>query len=145
VYRQNQAAGQVANLQAGVMTVGGDFVVRNKQGQAVPVVHQYDRDEKLMNELFRQFVDWDMHVEKVGEGACAGYTIKENIEAFKGRCDLSQDGTEGGWEGCCQMCTEKPSCKGFTYLRKSCWLKTCNNVDEATVLAVPGATGGWLT
>ena len=92
----------------------------------------------------QKYVYWDIHVEKTGSGACSGYNIKENTEAFKGRCDLSQDGNEDGVDGCCRICNAKPGCRAFTHLRKSCWLKTCSDVDPGKVLAVPGATGGWL-
>jgi len=145
VFRHDQSSGEVANMQAGIMSVTANFLVRNKNNAVVPVVHQYDRYEKLMNDMFRRYVYWDMNTEKAGEGACGGYTIKENVEAFKGRCDLDHVGDEGeGVEGCCTRCKNKAGCKGFTHLRKGCWLKSCNDVDETMLLAVPGATGGWM-
>lgn len=88
-----------------------------------------------------------MHTESTGEGVCAGYTLKENVEAFKGRCDLSHEGPASTPQDCCKMCTDwaNRGCKGFTHLHKGCWLKTCNDVAESNILAVADSTGGWLT
>jgi hypothetical protein len=145
IRRFTQSEGLVCNLQAGVMTVGDDYIVRNRKGQVVPVVHQYDRDEKLMNDLFKKYVYWDMATQSDGEGSCDGFNLKDNTEAFKGRCDLSHDADEGdGVEGCCRICKSKHACRGFTHMRKGCWLKTCSDVDHSQMLSVPGATGGWL-
>ena len=142
IHMHDQSTGPVANMQAGVMKVTGDFKVVNSRNEKVPIIHQYDRYENLMNHLFSQYVYWDIHKESKGEGGCLGYTIKENVEAFKGRCDLSHEsGTT--WESCCGTCNRTPSCKAFTHIRSGCWLKTCSNVMESQMLAVPGATGGW--
>ena len=105
-------------------------------------MHQYDRYEDLMNYLFSLYVDWDIHLESAGVGACTGYTIKENVEAFKGRCDLSHEGGET-FEKCCELCTANGVCKGFTHIRSGCWLKTCGDVRQSQIMVVPGATGGW--
>lgn len=75
-------------------------------------------------------------------GSCSGYTIKENVEAFKGSCDLSHESGET-FEKCCEICTSNVNCKGFTHIRSGCWLKTCGDVKSSQMLSVPGATGGW--
>ncbi|GMH87822.1 hypothetical protein TrST_g8529 [Triparma strigata] len=142
IYKYDQMSGPVANMQAKVMSLTSDFRVVNNANGDVPIMHQYDRYETLMTHLFKLYVDWDIHAESSGEGDCKGYTIKENVEAFKGRCDLSHE-SGGTVEECCTICNNKGSCKGFTHIRSGCWLKSCGDVNPDQMLSVPGATGGW--
>jgi hypothetical protein len=179
-------------MQAGVAKYRRGEGVVNGEGRMVDVVHQYDRDGELQDHLFREFVEWDMAVEGVGEGGCEGYIIKEvrnewgkrsgagrsrarvpflrphpkspnakeekhpmkltlcfsdprkpaqNTEAYKGICDLSHDPGSDYLE-CCKVCNGKPNCRGFTHIRKGCWLKTCGNNGNKE-LKVVGATGAW--
>tara|TARA_B110000971_G_scaffold149435_1_gene152722 strand:- start:157 stop:453 length:297 start_codon:yes stop_codon:yes gene_type:complete len=96
--------------------------------------------------LFKRHVYWDMNQESDGEGECKGYTVKLNVEAFKGRCDLSHEGPAAKVEDCCVMCNawRKKGCRGFTHMHNGCWLKTCSDVSEDQMLSVADATGGWL-
>jgi hypothetical protein len=148
VKTHNQSYGPVANLQAGVMTVGKDFIVRNKAREATAIVHQYDRNEELMTYLMKKFVDWEIHPESVGSGLCSGYTIKENTESFKGRCDLSHEGPASSYDQCCTICNSFRDCVAFTHIRKGCFLKSCGineggGIQGGEALTVVGATGGW--
>lgn len=72
-----QGGGTVANLQAGVAKYRAKVGVVNGEGGRVDVVHQYDRDGELQDNLFREFVGWNMAVDREGAGQCQGYMIKE--------------------------------------------------------------------
>jgi len=146
VHQFDQRSGPVANMQAHVMDLKSNFDVVNKEGKKVAIMHQYDRYETLTHFLFQKYVYWDMTQESAGTGKCAGYILKDNVEAFKGRCDLSHEGPAKTPEDCCDICNRWSSkgCRGFTHIRAGCWLKTCSDVQESNILQVAGSTGGWL-
>lgn len=67
-------------------------MVYNKEGAKSAVVHQYDRFPDLQKYLFEKYVDWvdalDFTAEWAAEASCASFSYKENVDMFKGVCDL---------------------------------------------------------
>jgi len=71
-------------------------VVYNKAGGKVAIVHQYDRYPELQKYLFERYVDWmdtsDLQSEWNSEPSCAEFQYKQDLDMFKGICDLKTVG-----------------------------------------------------
>ena len=112
----------------------------------VRIVHQYDRDIHLQAWLFGRYMEWAEVESAPGVGACAGYSLFEDVDLLFAIGDLTDGHTNStGLQGCCQDCSERPGCNGFLHKPgKGCWLK---NADTPRPLqqAVPirGSTTGW--
>ena len=146
-----QAQGPVANMQAKVGQVRGDFSVVNSKGDAYAVVHQYDRAPTLQRHLFKSFVYWTNTDDPMQEWrettACTKFDFKQNVDLFRARCDLSMQGGATGPATCCKLCSKQASCKAFTFARGTCFLKRCGLSDNGVVTgsnSMPGALSAWV-
>jgi hypothetical protein len=93
-----------------------------------------------------------------GSGQCAGYTLFEDFDFFKGQCDLNGVSASDAYgkvlqvgvanEGaknmlaCCVLCNSAPKCASWTYNQGMCWLKDCDSVDSSAGETVIGASCG---
>lgn len=84
-----QSSSMVMNMQAKKATISSDFIVRNFLGNAVSVVHQYDRYPELQNFLFKKYVYWldgsDVASYWNDEPTCNSYTYRVDEDMLKGR------------------------------------------------------------
>lgn len=148
----------VANLQARVAKVGPENLVRKASdpSKLVAVVHQYDRFPNLARYYYRTYYGVDIldgtaaAKKKIStvpprlqppNVACARFDLREGVDLFKARCDLSVS-TGNSQLDCCVECGRTPKCTGFTYANGLCYLKSCES--PATEVAVGGAVSGML-
>lgn len=133
----DQRSGPVANLQAKVATVDGDKVY-NANNQLVHVVHQYDRYPDFQKLLFLKYVDWINVADFVGEwnaaSQCKAYNYRENVDIFKGKCDLAAKGGATSAVSCCKHCNDAIGCQAFTFVGGTCFLKSCKEQAQALTL-----------
>ncbi len=74
--------------------------------------------------------------------------MKENVDLFKGECDLTIKGAQIVTE-CCHHCSVTNSCSSFTFISTNniCYMKTCRNgANRGSMAAVmmQNAISGWL-
>lgn len=81
----------VANLQAKVARVGADGVVTTPGGRRVAVVHQYDRFPNLAARYYEAYAA-DLPGAVPDAAACEGFELRDDVDAFKGKCDLAISG-----------------------------------------------------
>jgi hypothetical protein len=136
--------GLIANLQ------GKDSVIKynegkvyNKNHQVVAIVHQYDRDEKLMAKYVDEFVDYPPPPPVKGTGQCDKFMVYEDVELYKGLCDLTGNKAKTP-QDCCAACLGMKKCKGWSVAGHHCFLKNCNNPDPKKKLRIPGTICGTM-
>lgn len=128
----------VANLQAKVARVGADGVVTTPGGRRVAVVHQYDRFPNLAARYYEAYAA-DLPGAVPDAAACEGFELRDDVDAFKGKCDLAISGGAHPAD-CCAKCEKTPRCGGWTLAGSVCYLKTCDKF--ATAARMPGAVSG---
>ena len=116
--------------------------MQNGQGKQVAVVHQYDRRRDLQTAYFNEYIFWDHQSEAAA--MCARFTIEEDVELFKARCDMRVTSGHSN-AACCEKCLNTPNCKGWSAAGSQCFLKNCNNVGSANRIAMRGVASGYLT
>lgn len=151
----NQSAGPVANLQARVATVTlttetstptATLVVHNAEGQVSHVVHQYDRVPHLQQQLISRYVDWantsSLQSLWTAESTCNDhFAFREDVDLFRGRCDLSSRGGALSAVSCCKLCVDfnkdedwmdrkDKRCASFVFFQGTCYLKHCQQSSE---------------
>ena len=109
----------------------------NRNGERVAIVHQYDRDEELMQHYIDDFVNFPPPEPKQGKDKCSGYELHADVELFKGICDMSEGSTTA--QQCCEKCSKSPSCKGWTLSSHLCFFKNCHAPKRSTGKRIPGA------
>lgn len=133
----------IINAEAGSSNEIG-YEVYNTNHEKVLVVHQYDRFPELQKALFAKYVDWtntqDPNAEWKQEPACEVFKPYQDMDMFKGTCDLEGKGGATAATSCCRWCKENPECKGFTYYNGQCFLKNCYETRKQAPL--PGALSG---
>ncbi|KAJ1422539.1 hypothetical protein B484DRAFT_452314 [Ochromonadaceae sp. CCMP2298] len=148
-----QRDGPVANMQSRLLKIAASpergLVVRNSVGAEVHVVHQYDRYPDLQKHLFEKYVDWvktgDLGAEWAYEKACTPYSYAQDVDLFKGVCDLKNKGGITGAASCCEHCAKlKGQCKGFTFFAGACFLKSCGKGPNTKGGKLLGAVSGYL-
>ena len=139
-------AGPVANLQAKMSNVDG-IRVTNKAGKEVAVVHQYDRYPEVQRKLFKKYVYWvdtnDPLAEWQYEATCTNFDYTDNLDKFKGSCDLKMQGGATSAASCCKYCTNTKGCQAFTYWSAKCFLKSCKK-ESRSKERLSGAVSGWM-
>ena len=138
--------GPVANLQAQKSRINNGQVF-NQVGDAVAVVHQYDRRPDLQKALFAAHVYWidtnDVEAEWAAESACQAFTTKaSDVDLYKGMCDLKSKGGATSAASCCAFCLKQKSCKAFTFYSSVCFLKSCTVSKGAA--ALPGSVSAGM-
>ncbi|KAJ1452843.1 hypothetical protein M885DRAFT_568237 [Pelagophyceae sp. CCMP2097] len=137
----SQRTGLVANLQARVARIDKNLV-RNPKGDLVAVVHQYDRFPDLAAYYYQKYAPAAASAPKLSlAAACQRYTVKPDLDLFKGKCDLRAAGGSSPAE-CCELCDSADGCRGWTHAGTLCYFKTCST--PVTNIAIKGATSGYL-
>jgi hypothetical protein len=76
-----------------------------------------------------QYVDWvdtnNPMAEWQSDPQCAKYQPKNDVDLFKGVCDLNLKGGMTGPSACCGVCERTNGCRAFTYYQGTCFLKNC--------------------
>jgi hypothetical protein len=143
----SQFDGPVMNMQAKKATIKSD-IVYNSRGEKSAIVHQYDRFPALQKALFKQYVDWtdtdNPMAEWKEDQKCNSFNYKENVDMFKGRCDLKLQGGATSAASCCNYCLNVPGCKAFTFLSGTCFMKSCNSINAKNEIKMSGALSGYL-
>ena len=135
----SQRTALVANLQAKVAQVDPrSHQVRNPQGAVVSVVHQYDRFPNLAAHYYEKYAR-SIPGAVPDASACASYDVRNDVDAFKGRCDLAVSGGAHPAD-CCVKCQKMASCRAWTLAGSQCYLKTCSAFGP--LARMPGAVSG---
>jgi len=135
----SQKTALVANLQAKVATVDPrSFKVRNPRGDEVSVVHQYDRFPNLAAYYYEAYAR-NIPGAVPDASACAQYDVRNDVDAFRGRCDLAVSGGAHPAD-CCVKCAKHPACSAWTLAGSQCYLKTCSAFGPLD--RMPGAVSG---
>ena len=135
----SQRTALVANLQAKVAQVDPrSHQVRNPQGAVVSVVHQYDRFPNLAAFYYETYAR-SIPGAVPDASACASYDVRNDVDAFKGRCDLAVSGGAHPAD-CCVKCQKMTSCRAWTLAGSQCYLKTCSAFGP--LARMPGAVSG---
>jgi hypothetical protein len=86
-------------------------------------------------------VDWvnteDSASEWKSEEACNDFTPQQDMDLYKGVCDLSTRGGATSAVSCCNHCLNENDCKGFTYFNGQCFMKNC--YESKKRFPLPGA------
>ena len=72
--------------------------------------------------------------------SCKNYDVKNDVDAFKGRCDLSISGGAHPAD-CCVKCDKTPGCGAWTLAGSVCYLKTCRGFSGG-LASMAGAVSG---
>lgn len=67
------------------------------------------------------------------EPACAQFSYEQNVDKFKGTCDLAVKGGVTGASACCKKCSDDRACVAFTYFSGQCFLKSCKTSSRGSV------------
>mmetsp|Transcript_21615 Transcript_21615/g.30983 ORF Transcript_21615/g.30983 Transcript_21615/m.30983 type:complete len:498 (+) Transcript_21615:3-1496(+) len=141
-----QSTSPVANMQSKLAIIRNQ-VVYNKAGEKVAVVHQYDRNSDLQKYLFEKYVDWmdtsDLQSEWDLEPSCTEFQYKQDLDMFKGMCDLKTVGGATSAVTCCSSCEAVEECKAFTFASGLCYLKSCSSSMSHKYHAIPGVVSGF--
>ena len=119
---------------------------KRQQDTSTRIVHQYDREIHLQAYLFGRYMEWTELESAPGTGACAGYSLVEEVDLLCATGDLDDGHTNStGSQGCCRDCSARHGCNAFLYIAgKGCWLKGADG-PRPLQFAIPfrGSTTGW--
>ncbi len=140
-----QESGPIANMQSKLVEVTPEKVVKNKKGQVMAVVHQYDRDMSVLRAFQTAYVDWkdDPQV------ACARYDLDDTgRDLFAGRCDMGLSGGATSASDCCRSCEAWKGCQAFAFSKADgkCYIKDCQGPRKGGRVTSlrGGGTTGWI-
>lgn len=124
----------VVNMQASTSFLVENSVVFDSYANAIPVVHQYDRNYDLHLHLVRKYFPSKNLDDFVGEfksnAQCKSYALEEGVDFFKGVCDYKAVPALTPSE-CCAQCSSMISpktCQAFGFLHGRCFLKNCGSM-----------------
>lgn len=141
----------VINMQAKIARVIEDpisheFIIRNSMDEKVAIIHQYDRDSRLQEYLFKKYIYWlDASEPKElwnEDKICQNFIPSYDVDLFKGICDFKMQGGASTAATCCKVCQEfVDSCLAFTFYSGVCYLKNCgiNASKSSTTSGLKGA------
>lgn len=149
-----QEDGPIAHLQNGIVKPkvdGVQFHVSNRKYSAIPIVHQYDRNLKLLHAIMTTFVTSGLHQQSVGTGKCAGYTLMSNLQGSLQ--PILQHGERdvivADISGCCELCAalkHPQRCRSFSMHKGPARLRCTLFADPSPregALARPFSITGW--
>ena len=101
----------------------------NSLGDAVSIVHQYDRISALQESYASKYVTWtDVHDLRKGwenNPTCGLYRALLQADMLKGSCEFGSLRSLQP-DMCCDACTRKTGCTSFTFTAGVCWFKKCS-------------------
>jgi hypothetical protein len=131
--QQQQIKGKVENVVAGV------------SGVISSIVHQYDRQVQLQNQIFEKYVYWhnsSFTDEKIWEDeeGCRSFTLVSGNDLFAGLCDKTT-ARVASIDSCCRRCNDLTKiakkqngsglgCFGFAFSEGVCYFKSCGTQSE---------------